>query len=292
MVGRRLIVLLLLLATTPGIPSQSRGLSIEMPLAIAYQPRGFREVPTVAYPSEAEVKNDLTLLRGAGFRGLVTYGAMDVLARVPRLARDAGFDRLVVMGVWNPNSGDELENALAQAELVDGYSVGNEGLGKRYSRQELAAAMSRLRTQSGKPVTTSERMERYVASADAKWLIDNSDWIFPIAHPYWHGYREPRAASRWLISQYDYLTVTSGKRVILKEVGLPTKGDSCCDERSQVELFERTSRAGVEFFFFEAFDQPFKAGAAVEGHWGLYRADGSRKAAIDWLQNARQSRER
>ena len=92
--------------------------------------------------------------------------------------------------------------------------------------------------------------------------------------------------TRWIVTHYDYLTATSGKRVILKEVGFPTAGDSCCDEQGQAELFERTSASGIDFFFFEAFDQPFKAGHAVEGHWGLYRANGSAKRVIDWVMKA------
>jgi exo-beta-1,3-glucanase (GH17 family) len=238
------------------------------------------------------VREDLTLLRATGFRGLVTYGAADVLARVPEFAREAGFDGMIVMGVWDPKSGDELHSALAQAKFVDGFSVGNEGLGERYTREELAAAMTQLRRRTGKPVTTSERLERYLDGATADWLIEHSDWIFPIAQPYWYGHRDPVGASRWVVTHYDYLTATSAKRVILKEVGFPSAGDSCCDEQGQSELFERTSAAGIDFFFFEAFDQPFKAGHAVEGHWGLYRANGSAKRVIDRLMKAGSPRAR
>jgi exo-beta-1,3-glucanase (GH17 family) len=285
---RRLLIALtlLLVAACVDVRSQSNVLSGAVSLAVAYQPRGFREIPVVVYPTEGEVKQDLRLLRGAGFRGLVTYGAADVLARVPKLARDAGFDGMIVMGVWDPKSREELDSALAQAEFVDGFSVGNEGLGKRYTRNELAAAMTQLRLRSGKPVTTSERLEQYLEGAHADWLIDNSDWIFPITQPYWYGQRDPIGASRWIVSHYDYLTASSGKRVILKEVGFPTGGDSCCDEQGQSKLFELASASGVDFFFFEAFDQPFKAGHGVEGHWGLFRADGSAKRVIDWVMKA------
>jgi exo-beta-1,3-glucanase (GH17 family) len=197
------------------------------------------------------------------------------------LARRAGFDGMIIMGIWDPTSAEELENALAQSAFVDGYCVGNEGLGHRYSREELAGALTQIRTDSGKPVTTSERLNQYVDGANTEWLIANSDWVFPIAHPYWAGHREPIAAGRWIVTLYDFLTATSGKRVILKEVGFPTAGDPCCGEEDQAELFEVTTASGVEFFYFEAFDQPFKAGSTVEGHWGLYHANGAAKRVIE-----------
>lgn len=264
-------------------PHQPNTLPDRLPLAVAYQPRGFRETPSVEYPTEQQVREDLRLLRAAGFRGLVTYGAANVLGKVPQLAREAGFDGMVVMGIWDPTSREELDNALGQATFVDGYSVGNEGLHVRYTRDELSASMMRLRARSRRPVTTSERLDRYVGGPDAAWLIDRSDWVFPIAHPYWYGQRDPAAASRWVISHYDFLSATAGKRVILKELGFPSTGDLCCDERHQSELFERAWGSGVEFFFFEAFDQPFKIGTAVEAHWGLYDANGSPKQVISWL---------
>jgi exo-beta-1,3-glucanase (GH17 family) len=287
---RLIISGLLALSSFTDRPDQTRTLSASLPLAVAYQPRGFREVPSVVYPTEAEVKADLALLRATGFRGLVTYGAADVLANVPQLAREAGFDGMIVMGIWDPTSREELDAALAQAKFVDGFGIGNEGLSRRYTRGELSAAMALVRARSGRPVTTSERLDRYVAGSDAAWLIDHSDWIFPIAHPYWAGYRDPAGASRWIVTHYDYLTAAAGKRVILKEFGFPSAGDPCCGERDQAELFERASASGIEFFFFEAFDQPFKAGSAVEGHWGLFDAEGSPKRVIEWITKAGGSR--
>src|SRR2546430_944879 len=53
---------------------------------VAYQPRKF--VPgSNAYASQEQIIADLRLLRSAGFRSLVTYGAGSGLGSVPELAR-------------------------------------------------------------------------------------------------------------------------------------------------------------------------------------------------------------
>jgi exo-beta-1,3-glucanase (GH17 family) len=92
------------------------------------------------------------------------------------------------------------------------------------------------------------------------------------------------------VTRFDYLASLSGKPVVLKEVGFPTGGDPCCSEEMQHDLFERMLKSGVEFFFFEAFDQPHKLGPAVERYWGLLRADGSPKRVHSVLRNWSQPR--
>jgi hypothetical protein len=125
-----LAVLLVMLAGSPGCGADEPVPALpDLKLGIAYQPRGFRELPRVTYPVRDEVREDLRLLHSAGFRSLVTYAAADVLAEVPELARAEGFDGLVVMGVWDPFSEQEYRAALAQSPYVDGYCMGNEGLG-------------------------------------------------------------------------------------------------------------------------------------------------------------------
>ena len=256
-------------------------------LGVAFQPRGFREVPALQYPSRSQVAEDLQLLRQAGFRSLVTYGAADVLGDIPELARNAGFDGMVIMGIWDPFSKTERDNAIAQAIFVSGYCVGNEGLGIRYSPDDLKDRMADLRRKTGKPVTTSEPLSRYIAGPDQTWLVENSDWLFPIAHPYLDIQQGGPAAVDWVVSRCNYLQAASRKRLILKEVGLPTHGAACCTEETQAEFFRLLSRVGIEHFMFEAFDQPFKRGtgvlAEIEQHWGIYRADGSPKKVTRWL---------
>jgi exo-beta-1,3-glucanase (GH17 family) len=265
------------------------------PAGVAFQPRGFREIPSVQYPSRAGVSSDLARLESAGFRSLVTYGAADILGLVPALARAAGFDGRIVMGIWDPLSEEELASALAQAPHVDGYCVGNEGLGVRYEPDQLGDIMSRLRRATGKPVTTSEPIDHYLRGPYRSFLHEHSDWLFPNAHPYLAGLRDAVGAVSWTVARYDYLTVIArGKEVLLKEAGYPTHREDCCGERDQLMFFQRLHQSGVGFFMFEAFDQPGKrdlpSEPGLEQHWGVFRADGTPKAAALWVKDGSHGR--
>ncbi len=253
---------------------------------IAYEPRGFEPGQEHTAERVARIREDLRILRASGFRSLVTYGARGALGGTPAIAREEGFDGVVIMGIWDPLSQAEWKNALSQSEFVNGYCLGNEGLGIRYQASDLSAKMAELRAASGRPVTTSEPIDRYLAGEYQGVLLSESDWLFPVAHAYWANEKNPSAAAEWITARCDYLAGLTGRPLLLKEAGLPTSGAEDCSEQAQLEFFEIIESTGVPFFYFEAFDQPWKAGprTTVEEHWGLFRADGTPKLAADSLE--------
>ncbi|MDY6853599.1 MAG: hypothetical protein SWO11_02660 [Thermodesulfobacteriota bacterium] len=155
--------------------------------------------------SEAQVRNDLHLLQKSGFRSLVTYGADSILGTIPQLVRKEGFDGIVIMGIWDIFSREEWTNALAQSPYVDGYCLGNEGLGVRYNQKELAVRMKELRRVTGLPVTTSEPIDSYIEGPYRDWLLTVPDWLFPLAHPVWAEELEAQEAVNWLITRHYFL---------------------------------------------------------------------------------------
>ena len=259
--------------------------------AVAYHPRGFVPGLETSGSSLKQVVEDLRLLRTNGFRSLVTYSTANILGSVPEIARREGFDGFVIMGLWDPFSDEEWQNALAQAPFVNGYCLGNEGLGVRYNLDELASKMAELRRLTGHPVTTSEPIDSYLTGPYRDWLIVNSDWLFPNAHPFLAGQVAPDHAADWVVARYDYLTATSGRRVMIKEAGFPSAGSKNCSEEAQLLFFRVLGAKGILFFYFEAFDQPWKRDVlrqpAVEAHWGLYRADGTPKEVMLQFGNRR-----
>lgn len=261
---------------------------------MAYHPSGsLASVHGEASAAPQGIARDLRQLRQVGFRGLVTYAAAGgAIGQAPQLAREAGFDGTVIMGLWDPRSDEEWQQALAQASHVDGYSVGNEGLGLRYSREELDHRMAQLRAATGKPVTTSEPIDRYLRGPDREWLLARSDWLFPIAHPYWADQVEPAAAVAWLTAHHDLLAAGSGRDVVLKEAGVPTDGVAGYGEAAQLRFFDLLEQTQLRFVHFEAFDQPWKSRTRshpAESHWGIFRADGSPKAVVAHLPLRRRS---
>jgi exo-beta-1,3-glucanase (GH17 family) len=249
---------------------------------IAYGPTHF-DPDAGIFPSEDDIRADLQTLHDAGFRGLVTYSSDSTFRHIPRIAGEVGFQG-VIMGVWSPMSAEELANAAGAASYVDGYSVGNEGLFfGRYDLDTLKNAMDNLRATTGKPVATAEVLNSYYSDAQVREL---GDWIFPTVHPYWNGMKSPQQAVTWTQQQFADLNALYGessKIVVFKEVGLPTAGDPELSEEGQAEYYKLLGSTDVKFFYFEAFDQPWKTGQPVEPHWGLFRSDRSPKPVVNYV---------
>jgi len=255
---------------------------------VAYSPSGDWDPNTGKYPSSESVADDLALLRSSGFDCVVTYGADHVLADVPCMAKQAGFT-LVVMGVWNPASADERAGAVAAADCADAYTVGNEGLtlpygyGLAYSWDQLVAAMASLRAQTCRPVTTSEPSSPYltgVAGHSAAEVRHLGDWVLATAHPYFAGKNGAAEAVAWTVERYYALASASTDRfVMLKEVGLPSAGDTGLSEENQRTYYAALLQTETRFAAFEAFDQLWKQYLPVEPHWGIFRSDRTAKLA-------------
>jgi len=263
---------------------------------IAYSPTNFDPTTTpIRWPSEDDVHEDLRVLRNAGFNGLVTYssnytsqGTPDQTLDIPRLAQEAGFEGMIV-GAWDPTDENELRVAeqASQYPVVVGYSVGNEGLDVRYDLETLVSAMERLRRTTGKPVSTTEQVHDYYENSPL-WTI--ADWIFPNAHPYFAGYRDPQEAVEWTEKAFETLDSVSNKPLIFKEVGLPSGGDFDLNESRQAQYYQLLRETSVTYVVFEAFDAPWKhlgrpksdgtyPWPDPEPHWGIFTSDRTPKEA-------------
>lgn len=255
---------------------------------VAYSPPTSNPDKGIEATTEA-INEDLIVLHRAGFTGLVTYGASGVLGReLPSLAAKQGF-KGIIMGVWDPASKEEMAAAQAAAgnPIVVGFCVGNEGLGQRYEFSVLSDAIQMLRKETGKPVTTTEIVEKYSDNN----LFKLGDWVFPNAHPYFHGKLEPMAAVRWTKEAYNNLKKRGRRFLIFKEVGLPTAGDTegKLSETAQERYYQELAGTNVRFVYFEAFDQPWKTHLPVEPHWGLFRSDRTPKLVALRLMRAQRT---
>ncbi|HIE28043.1 TPA: hypothetical protein EYP66_12225 [Candidatus Poribacteria bacterium] len=248
---------------------------------IAYAPTNFNPDPQhKLIPTDESIKADLEVLRNAGFDGLVTYGAE--LTTIPRIAEEVGF-RGMLLGVWAPNNADELAKAkeAAKSDIVLAVIVGNEGLmSNRYDFATLKRAVEEMAEATGKPITTTEVVELYTTN---KELLKLGSFLAPNAHPYHYSVKEPRQAVEWTVKTFKALQEHTDKIILLKEVGLPTAGDTGLSEEAQAEYYRLLKDTKVNFVYFEAFDGPWKQGGKVEPHWGLFRSDRSAKPVIKVL---------
>ncbi|MBI3172392.1 MAG: hypothetical protein HYZ25_01635 [Chloroflexi bacterium] len=241
-------------------------------------------------PSEEAIYADLSALKRAGFDGLITYGALGVMGKpFLTIAQELGY-KGIILGLWSPTNKAEFRTALDAADLpiVLGYNIGNEGLSgrrDRYTLTELCAAITSLRTATGKPVATSEDVDTYYRRSE---LLKVGDWVFAIAHPYWHWTKNPLAAVQWEMNQYAALGQRTDRFIFFKEVGLPSDGAKGLSEVNQDFYYRELAKTDVRFAYFEGFDQPSKDYTSVEPHWGLFRADLSPKLAAWSLMGVRQ----
>lgn len=249
---------------------------------VAYSPPSADPNQDIEASAEA-IREDLAVLRQAGFTGLVTYGSSGIMGReLPTLAETAGFEGLI-MGIWDPFSAEEITAAEVAAELptVLGFCVGNEGLQKRYEMPELSAVIDNLREVTGKPVTTTEEIDDYTDEE----LLQFGDWVFPNVHPYFRYLLDPDAAVQWTLAAYDDFVRRTDRFVMFKEVGLPTAGapGENLSELNQERYYQELANTGVQFAYFEAFDQPWKTNLPIEPHWGIFRSDRTPKLLAVYL---------
>jgi exo-beta-1,3-glucanase (GH17 family) len=283
--------------------SADLGGALERVRFVAYTPRGFDPDAGAPIPPDS-IRDDLALLR-ARFDGLVTYSSARGLDAVPRLAREADY-RAVVLGVWNPADPAELDAAIAAAKAEPGVvlalALGNEGLFfERYDAGALKRAFARARAAlPGVALTTTEPFSSYLDEARAHDLPEQ-DLLLPVVHPIdqpWFA-NAPRAARvDFVVNVVGELEKRYAKPVLVKETGVPSgPAEAGFDEAAQAEFWSglatklAPSRRRA-FAWFEAFDGPWKVASiardtgdrrAHEAHWGLYRADGSAKAAAGAL---------
>jgi len=243
---------------------------------IAYSPSQY--FPGIEQTLEEEnIRKDLNLLASAGFDALVTYSAAGRLSSIPRIARETGF-QAVMMGIWDPTNRSEFDNAVSQKEHVDAYCVGNEGLHfERYTMEQLLPCLIELRKITQKPVSSSEPLDIVLNPKYRKiWQI--SDWVFVIAHYVFDrelSTKDPVEGVKWMVSLEQRLnsSIRSGKPLVFKEVGFPTQGDSWASMETQESFLRKISRKLDLFVYFEAFDQPWKTDPPIEAYWGLFKFD-------------------
>ncbi len=233
---------------------------------IAYSPSNF-DPNKNKFPSEESIKKDLVLLYQYGFNGLVTYGADSTLGEIPLLAKEIGFQGLI-MGIWDISSRDEIMAAILAEPYVDGYCVGNEGLNSRYDLESLNKVIAEIKTATNKPATTSEQIFDYAN----KNVVAIGDWVFPNIHPFLSEIHDPKKGVNWINKHYLGLKkrVPPDKSILFKETGWPTRGGSKANAANQKVFFLNLQKTSVPFVYFEAFDQTWKIHLPVEPYWGLF----------------------
>jgi hypothetical protein len=195
------------------------------------------------YPPDAySIEQDLDLIRASGITGICIYTSNNIMVEVPRLAQERGLK--VILGIWDVHDRSEISRAIWQSSYVDAYCVGGEGLGDRYSLDELRRALFLVRRQTGRPAAISERARHY-----DEMLAGLGDWIFPEVHLTVKDDDDLLVARVDLdrdieiamssIVRFVSLSSRHRKTLVLKNLGYPYAGVEGASRTIQAEFFRR-----------------------------------------------------
>lgn len=222
-----------------------------------------------------------------------TYGIIDGLENAGRIAHELGLKAAI--GVWL--SSDLSNNSLGMENLINvaknGYVdlaiIGSETLFRGdLTEDQLVEYIEQFKNEvPSVPVTTADNYS---------WLLDNPkvmevcDVILANYYPYWDGKDVEEALSHLHSVHKRVVYKANGKEVIVSETGWPSdgyqNGDAVPSEENACFYFLNFvswARAeGVRFFYFEAFDEQWKATdeGSQGAHWGVWDKDGILKPCM------------
>jgi exo-beta-1,3-glucanase (GH17 family) len=229
---------------------------------INYEPTNYNPKEGV-YPSEESIREDVQLLKGANFDGIVTNSSKESLSRIPQIAKEEGI-QYVIMGISSidrkrESVKNEWDNAVQMKEYVDGYAFLQHS---NYTLDSLVSSMDYLRTITRRPVTISEFTSAYDDS-----LLHVGDWIMPRFTSSGNlSYHLPDDAIDEVMLSQLTLQVRTDKPVFIDHAAYCSQfGAAQNIQRFQADylygLFLRYNLMSEQkggFICYEAFDQPWK----------------------------------
>ena len=262
---------------------------------VSYSPTGLAKWREgTATPDEESLHADLAALR-PWFDGIITYGAMDGLDRVPDVAAKLGY-HAVIVGVWDIASKTEIDRALAAARrhpgLVVGLSLGNELVfGHRAGWDDLAGAIEHVRKRAPSlPLGATEPFAWWLRP-QAKPVLAKLDFLLSNEHPVfepWFRDAPAENGAEFVVDATAQVARAFCGPILVKETGLPTEPASRNFTPARQAAFWKALQEKMPptreraFAGFAAFDAPWRVYDETPGHegpdpsegaWGLFTVD-------------------
>jgi len=215
------------------------------------------------------------------------------LGYIPIVAKAMGLN--ISAGAWLGSdfeaNNKEIESliTIAQAGLADVCVVGNEVLLRGdLSESQLIEYINHVKTAvPGVPVTTAEV---YNVLLRHPAVISACDIVYINIYPFWEGIAIDRAVA-FIHEKYKEVKKAVGnKQIVVAETGWPSDGEivgeavpgleNAC--RYFLNFVSWAKAQDINYFYFEAFDEPWKAG--YEGpqgsSWGIWNESGTLKSCM------------
>jgi len=178
---------------------------------------------------------------------------------------------------------------LASNSAVHAIIVGNEVLARGdLSEEQLHSDIEQVRARLGRvvPVTIADTYTEWLQHRD---LANDVDFITVHIYPFWQGISID-SAIRFLDQIYTKVQKTfPDKQIVIGETGWPSAGPpfraavpSAANQARYLKEFINWAQAkGVQYFYFDAFDEGWKVHEQGVGtNWGLYQQNGKVKPAL------------
>jgi exo-beta-1,3-glucanase (GH17 family) len=275
---------------------------------VGYGPYREGQRPGGAGPTPAQILEDLRLI-ARRWQIVRIYSSRGPTEDILRALRDNDLPLKVVLGAWiEPNKAEDNAAEVAElirlagtyADQVVGVNVGNETQvywsAHRSPREDLIALLRKVRAAVIQPVSTADDYN-FWNKPESRAVAAEVDFMLLHAYAMWNRQSLANAVS-WTRSTVEAIAREHPElTVVLAETGwatqLNTDGDEVkhikapAGEAEQAIFFSAftawAAEAQLPYFFFEAFDEPWKGGADprdVEKHWGLYHVNRTPKAAM------------
>lgn len=232
------------------------------------------------YPSEAEIREDITNKLVYLATSIRTYGNESTLYKIPEFCNSANLE--CYPAAWIDNYSEDTNQVARLIQIGNaGYSttkgliVGTEFLWRNGSSEStLVGYINQVKAATGKQVTANEQWHIY---RDYPTMANAVDFILINVHPYWEQVNITNAAN-FVLEKYNYVkSLYPGKKVMIGETGWPSSGPSYGTAVPSAENQARFVREftaiaksnGIEYLAFEAFDEPWKGEGGVGAYWGL-----------------------
>ena len=253
----------------------------------AYQPG--QSPDRLSQLSEGQVRERLERI-APHTRWVRTFSCTDGNQHAPRIAHQLGLKTLVGAWLGKDAARNEAELAgliaLARAGHADLVAVGNEVLYREDLTEEvLVRDLERVKEAVGDvPVGY---VDAYYLFAGRPRLVEACDVLMVNCYPFWEYCALEHSLAYLQEMHARAVAVAQGKRVLISETGWPSAGaplgGAVPGEDAALRYFLETVRwtraAGIDCFYFSAFDEAWKA--SHEGDrgvsWGLWDQDGKPK---------------
>lgn len=288
---------------------------------ISYGPYRENQSPGGEQPTQAQILEDLQIIDDH-WHMLRIYSALGPAETILRTIQDNELPIRVMLGAWidrerppRDDEGEPMEDrveanerevaeairlANAYPQVVFAVCVGNETQvfwsGHRTRQTRLIELIRRVRSRVDQPVSTADDYNFWNRD-EAGPVAAEVDFLVLHAYAMWNR-QTLEDAVPWTAS-----TVASIREIhpdlplYLGETGWATavhrSGDAATQiiapagEEEQARFYREFTawarEAGQPYFYFEAFDEPWKGGPhpdEVEKHWGLFNVDRTPKLAM------------